>query len=75
MDFRESETVELKTSTSEMKEAVISIVAMLNKHQACELYFGVRDDGAVLGQMIGDSTIRVISRTINDSIEPIINMR
>ncbi len=30
--FKESETVELKKSTSELKEAMISIVAILNKH-------------------------------------------
>lgn len=29
---RESETIEFKKSTAELKEAAISIVAMLNKH-------------------------------------------
>jgi hypothetical protein len=29
-----------------MKEAVISIAAILNKHQKGELYLGIRNDGA-----------------------------
>ena len=32
MTHKESETIEFKKSTAELKEAVISIVAMLNKH-------------------------------------------
>jgi ATP-dependent DNA helicase RecG len=45
MQFEESEILELKRSTSELKEAIISIVAILNKHQRGELYFGIRNDG------------------------------
>ena len=37
MRFKESETLELKRSTSELKEAVISIASILNKHQKGEL--------------------------------------
>jgi hypothetical protein len=33
MQFKESESIELKKSTSEINEAVIAIVAMLNKHK------------------------------------------
>jgi len=32
-EMKESETLELKKSTSELKEAIISIAAILNKHQ------------------------------------------
>ncbi|MBI4981459.1 ATP-dependent DNA helicase, partial [Candidatus Woesearchaeota archaeon] len=46
--MRESETLELKKSTSELKEAIISIVSILNKHQKGELYFGIGRDGEVL---------------------------
>ena len=49
----ESETLEFKKSTSELKEAVISIVAMLNKHGQGEVIFGVDDNGDVAGQDIG----------------------
>ena len=32
---------EFKKSTAELKEAVISVVAMLNKHGRAEVYFGI----------------------------------
>lgn len=44
---RETETLEFKKSTSELKEGVISIASMLNKHQKGELYFGVIPDVAM----------------------------
>jgi ATP-dependent DNA helicase RecG len=56
--FKETETLELKKSTSELKEAIISIAAILNKHRKGELYFGIRNDGSVIGQDIGEQTIR-----------------
>ena len=70
MPFQESETVELKKSTSELKEAVISIVAMLNKHQRGEIWFGVRNVGTVVGQQVSEKTIRDISKAIADNVEP-----
>ena len=68
--MKESEILELKKSTSELKEAIISIVSILNKHQKGELYFGVKNDGTVVGQMVTENTIREISQTISDNIEP-----
>ena len=68
--MKESEVLELKTSTSELKEAIISIVAILNKHQRGELYFGVKNDGTVVGQTVTENTIRQISQTISENIEP-----
>jgi len=68
--FYETEIIELKKSTSELKEAVISIVAMLNKHQRGEVIFGIRNDGAVVGQQVSDKTIRDVSKAIADHIEP-----
>ena len=70
MFISESETMELKKSTSELKEAIISIVAILNKHQQGELYFGITNDGTVVGQTVGEKTIRDISKAISDFIEP-----
>lgn len=70
MKYKESETVELKTSTSELKEAVISISAILNKHGKGEIYFGIKDDGSVVGLTIGKNTTRDIARAISDHIEP-----
>ncbi|MEK6922019.1 MAG: RNA-binding domain-containing protein, partial [Nanoarchaeota archaeon] len=68
--MKESETLELKKSTSELKEALKSIVAIVNKHQKGELYFGVKRDGDVVGQSITENTIREVSKAISDHIEP-----
>src|SRR3989338_11549785 len=68
--MKESETLELKRSTSELREAVISITSILNKHQKGEIYFGVKNYGTVVGQAVTENTIREISKTISDNIEP-----
>jgi len=70
MKFKESENRELKKSTSELKEAVVSIAAILNKHQNGVLYFGIRNDGTVIGQTVTGKTLRDISKAISDHIEP-----
>lgn len=69
---KENEMVEFKKSTSEMKEGIISIASILNKHGKGELYFGVKDNGDVIGQKIGKDTERKISREIGDYIKPLI---
>ncbi|MEK6858071.1 MAG: ATP-binding protein, partial [Nanoarchaeota archaeon] len=66
----ESETVELKKSTSELKEAMISIVSILNKTGKGQLYFGVKNDGTLVGQDVTENTLREISKSISDHIEP-----
>src|SRR3989338_11425604 len=68
--LRENEYIELKKSTSELKEAIISIVAILNKHRKGELYFGINNDGSVIGQEVSEKTLRDISKAISDNIEP-----
>ncbi len=70
MVHKESETIEFKKSTAELKEAVISIVAMLNKHGRAEVCFGIGDDGAVFGQTVGRKTIRDVTQAIVDNTEP-----
>ncbi len=67
---RETETLEFKKSTGELKEAVISIAAILNKHQKGELYFGVKPDGEPFGQDVTEKTLRDISQAISNHIEP-----
>lgn len=57
----ETETLEYKKSTGELKEAVISIAAILNKHQKGELYFDVRNDGTPIGQIVNEKTLREVS--------------
>ena len=70
MAYKESETLELKRSTSELKGGIISIVAILNKHQGGRLYFGIRNNGEVVGQIIGEGTLRDVSKAIASHIEP-----
>src|ERR1051326_5374800 len=70
VSFKESEILELKKSTGELKEAVISISAILNKHGKGRLYFGIKNDGTLVGQHVGDSTLRDISRSISEHIDP-----
>lgn len=67
----ESETVEHKRSTSEMREAMESVASILNKHGSGSLYFGVRpSDGEVVGQDVSEKTLRDISQAFTNCIEP-----
>lgn len=68
----ETEKIEYKKSIGELKEAIFSIVAILNKHQKGELYFGVKNDGTVIGQEINDESLRKVSQAIGNHIKPAI---
>ncbi len=70
--FKESETIELKKSTAELKEALKSIVAILNKHQSGKLYFGIKNNGDVVGQHSTERTVREVSTAIASKIDPVI---
>ena len=67
---KENETIEFKKSTGELKEAMISISAMLNKHGFGVLYFGVKPNGDVVGQEVSDSSLRDVSRAVYEMIKP-----
>ena len=43
---------------------------VLNKNGKGILYFGVRNDGEIVGQQIGDRTLREISQGIANAIKP-----
>jgi ATP-dependent DNA helicase RecG len=70
MKINESETVEFKKSTGEHNEAIISISAILNKHQKGELYFGIKPNGDPVRNSISEKTLRDISQEISNKIEP-----
>ena len=72
MNFgKESETVEFKESLSQLKEGLISLTAMLNKSGQGTVYFGVNDDGELIGlKDVGKKTIHDISQAIGDGILP-----
>ena len=46
---KESETLEFKKTTGEIKEGMISICSILNKHGVGTLYFGIKPNGDVIG--------------------------
>ena len=70
MIFKETEKIEFKKSTSELKEGIISICAILNKKNSGKLYFGIKDNGEIIGQEIGKDTLRDIATEISRAIEP-----
>ena len=67
---KETEKMEFKKTTAELKECVISMSAILNKHGGGEIYFGVHNNGTVFGQQIGDATLRDISQAVSNHLEP-----
>jgi ATP-dependent DNA helicase RecG len=68
--LQESETVELKKSLAELKQGLISMAAILNKHQAGTLWFGVRNNGTIVGIDANEKTLRDLSQSIAAHIEP-----
>lgn len=70
MTRRETETIEFKKSTSELRQAVISLSSMLNKRGCGTVYFGVLNNGQVVGQQIGSATTHDISVEIKNHIRP-----
>ena len=67
----ETEYVEYKRSTGEMREGMESVASILNKHYHGMLYFGVRpSDGEVIGQEVSEKTLRDVSQAFTNHIEP-----
>lgn len=68
---KESETPELKKSLAQLREGIISLSTMLNKHKRGKVYFGINDEGKVCGQTVGERTIAVITQTIRNHLKPL----
>ena len=66
----ETETIEFKKSLAELKAALVSIAAILNKHGAGELWFGIRNDGKAIGLDASEKSLRDLSQSIAAHIEP-----
>ncbi len=66
----ETEHVEFKLSTAQLSKAIESLTAMLNKHGAGKVLFGISDNGTVIGQDVGNKTIKDISESICSRIKP-----
>lgn len=59
----ESEKIEFKKNTNELVNGVISLSAMLNKHNEGTVYFGVENNGDVIGQKdLNENTLRDVSK-------------
>ena len=67
---KETETLEFKKTTGEMKEAMISVASILNKHGVGTLYFGVKPNGDIIGQQVSESSLGDISRAVYETIRP-----
>jgi len=68
--MKETETTEFKKSFAELKAGLVSIAAILNKHGAGELWFGVRNDGKAVGLDASEKSLRDPSQSIAAHIEP-----
>ena len=67
--LKESETVEFKKSVSEIDSALKTICAFLN-NKGGSVYFGIKNNGTVIGLDISDANLREISQKIIQKIKP-----
>ena len=70
----ETETQEFKTSLSELDKGIMSLTAMLNKNGRGKVYFGVSDDGEIVGLKgtIGRETLKKIGTRIAETVKPVV---
>ncbi len=70
----ETETQEFKTSLGELDKGLLSLTAMLNKSGHGKIYFGVANDGTIVGlkDSIGLETTKKISSRVSELIKPAI---
>lgn len=64
VEFGESETLELKTTTGGRREAARTICAMLNQRGGYVM-FGVKPDGVIVGQQVSDRTLEELGAEIS----------
>jgi len=64
----ESEMMEFKRSTGELRTGARSLCAMLN-HRGGRVLFGVEDKGRVVGQQVRDHTIEELAQELRQ-IDP-----
>ena len=70
----EVENQEFKTSLAVLDKGILALTAMLNKNGKGKVYFGVANDGTILGLegSIGQETIKKIGVRISEQVRPII---
>jgi hypothetical protein len=47
-----TETIEFKKTIGELREGIVSLDAMLNKSGYGNLYFGIKDNGEIVGNKL-----------------------
>ena len=65
----ESETLELKRSTGELRTGMRAVCAMLN-HRGGRVLFGVEPNGRVIGQAVGENTVEKLTAELNEVDPP-----
>lgn len=65
----ESEQVEFKKTTRLLREATETLCAFAN-HRGGYLFFGVEDNGRVVGQQVSDDTLKNIANTVKLNTDP-----
>lgn len=71
----EDERREFKKSTAELKEGLIALTAMLNRNGQGVVYFGVRDNGDIIGQIVDNTTLDEVNQAIKTRIDPSVYVR
>ena len=71
MTYKESEIVELKKSLAQLKEGIISLSSMLNKHGEGTVYFGIDDNGTIVGLDIGKKTKSDVIHELINNLKPL----
>ena len=71
MSYKESETLEIKSSFSEWKEIIISLVAFANKRGG-KVIVGFDDNGNPTNQIIGKNTIEDLVNKIKNNTDPVL---
>ena len=71
-DYYEDEKQEFKKSLSHLDNGIDSLSAMLNKHCTGTVYFGVDNNGEIVGLsgQIGEETLKKISTRITEILKP-----
>ena len=69
--FVEDEKNEFKESLTQVDKGLKSLTAMLNKNGEGNVYFGIRDDGEIIGlKSVGKNTLQDIRQRVRDFIFP-----
>ena len=69
--LKETEKLELKTSFSEWKEIIISLVAFANRNGG-KIVVGVNDTGEFINMQVGKSTIEDFVNKVKQHTDPVL---